>query len=495
MQQTSLPVVAIVGRPNVGKSSLFNAILKRRVSIVHEQSGVTRDNVMAAAEYRDHHFQLVDTGGLGTLNREKNVDLFDGMIREQVTGVLQDASLLIWVVNCIDGVTAQDQEVGEFLRKSGKPVFLCANKADNRELAENAVATFGSLCIPDVFPTSCTHTSGVDKLLQAVVAAIPHTDADAEAVKPMRIAVVGRPNVGKSSLVNRLSGEERMMVSDIAGTTRDAVDMPLVLKSEGEELPVVLVDTAGLRRQGQISTVVEFFSANRTEQAIRSCDLVLFVLDSQEPCTTQERRIGRIIADARRPCIMLANKWDLIAKAGNDKPRLFVDFVRHQMPFMAHAPILQVSAANGYNTGNIIRLIKLVKAQSMLQVPTGVFNQFLQDAMQRNPPTSVSARRFKIFYGTMTHNPPPKFVVFVNDRKLCPKNYMAYLENQIREAFFPESGLPIVLNLREREDSPDHAGARAAAAGAARQRAFGGGGGRNGFNRGAFPRRGNQRGG
>ena len=494
MPQSSLPIVAIVGRPNVGKSSLFNAILRRRLSIVHEQSGVTRDSVMAPAEFKDHHFLLVDTGGLGTLNREKNVDLFDGMIREQVAEVLKDAALLVWVVNCIDGITAQDQEVGEFLRRSGKPVILCANKADNRDLSDNAVATFGKLSIPDVFPTSCTHTSGVDKLLQAVVARIPQSDAEDEAHRPMRIAVVGRPNVGKSSLVNRLVGAERQMVSDVAGTTRDAVDVPLVLKSDGEELPVVLVDTAGLRRQGQISTVVEFFSANRTEQAIRSCDLVLFVLDSQEPCTTQERRIGRIIADARRPCIMLANKWDLIAKAGNDKPRLFTQFVRSQMPFMAHAPILQVSAANGYNLGNIIRLIKLVKAQSMIQVPTGVFNQFLQDIMQRNPPTSVSARRFKIFYGTMTHNPPPKFVIFVNDRKLCPKNYMGYMENQIREAFFPEAGLPIVINRRERVDSPDHAGARAAAAGAARQRAFAGNAGR-GHNRGSFPRRGNQRGG
>ena len=492
--QSQLPVVAIVGRPNVGKSALFNAILRRRISIVHEQSGVTRDNVAAEASMGDYHFLLVDTGGLGTLNGEKNVDLFDGMIREQVTDVIQDAAVLVWVVNCQDGITPQDEEVGAFFRKSGKPLLICANKADNADLAANAIGEFSRLGVPGIYPTTCTHGRGIDALLKAVTAKIPEAAAPELAEKPLRVAVVGRPNVGKSSLVNRMVGEDRMMVSDVAGTTRDAVDMPVTLKHDGEELPLVLVDTAGLRRKGQISTVVEFFSANRTEQAIRNSDLVLFVLDSLEPCTTQERRIGKIIVDARRPCIMLANKWDLITAAGNDKPKVFTDFVRAEMPYMAHAPILPISAANGYHFGQLCELIKLLKSQSRIMVPTGVFNQFLQDTMQRNPPTSVGLKRFKIFYGTMTHNPPPKFVIFVNDRKLCPKNYLGYLENQIREAFFPQTGLPIALQLREREDSADHAGARAAAAGAARQRSMFGGRGGNNFHRGSFPRRGGARG-
>ena len=466
MEQNNLPIVAIVGRPNVGKSALFNAILKKRISIVHEQSGVTRDCVASPAEFRGRRFLLVDTGGLGTWNGDKKVDLFDGMIRDQVTEVLKDATCLIWVVNCLDGITPQDEEVGAFLRKAGKPLFLCANKSDNRELEDLAVSRFAKLGVSDIHPTSCTHSHGVDELLRAVVGRLPEVELSAEEEKPMRIAVVGRPNVGKSSLINRLLGENRMMVSDIAGTTRDAVDLPVTLQKDGEELKITLVDTAGLRRKGQISTVVEFFSANRTELAIRSSDMVLFVLDSEDACTTQERHIGRIIADARRPCIMLANKWDLIVKAGHNKPKLFEDFVRERMPYMSHAPILNISAMNGYNVGQIFDHLKMVQEQMKVTVPTAIFNQFLQDTLQRNPPVSVNARRFKVFYGTMVHNPPPKFVIFVNDKKLCPTNYSNFLENQIREAFFPQSGLPINLELRSREDPEGREGARQAARGA-----------------------------
>lgn len=473
MQASSLPVIAIVGRPNVGKSALFNAILHRRLSIVHEQSGVTRDNVAAETSYNGRHFLLVDTGGLGTINGAKKVDLFDGMIRDQVTDVVKDAAALVWVVNCQDGITPQDEEVGAFFRKTGKPLILVANKADNAELEMSAAASFAKLGVKTIFPTSCTHTYGVDKLLKHLTAAMPEAaEADAEAEKPLRIAVVGRPNVGKSSTVNRLTGQARMMVSDVAGTTRDAVDMPVTLHSGEQSLDVILVDTAGLRRPGQISTVVEFFSANRTEQAIRSCDLVLFVIDAVEPCTTQERRIGRIITDAHKPCILLANKWDLVIKEEHADIKRFTEFVRNAMPFIAHAPVLPISAANGFNAGRIIELIQLVKSQMQIMVPTGVFNQFLQDIMQRNPPTSSGLKRFKIFYGTMVHNPPPKFVLFVNDKKLCPKNYLAFLENQLREAFFPQAGLPIMLDLRERSNPDGAIGARAAAMGSNRAKFF-----------------------
>jgi len=467
MDQNNLPTVAIVGRPNVGKSALFNAILRKRLSIVHEQSGVTRDCVASPAEYKGKSFLLVDTGGLGTWNGDKKIDLFDGMIRDQVTEVLQEASCLIWVVNCLEGITPQDEEVGAFLRKSGKPLILCCNKADNKDLIQAVPALFGPLGVKEMHPTTCTHTHGIEDLLKGVASHLPEVEVTPEAEKPLRIAVVGRPNVGKSSLVNALLGEDRMMVSDIAGTTRDSVDLPLVLhKKDGEELKITLVDTAGLRRKGQISTVVEFFSANRTELAIRSSDMVLFVLDSQEPCTTQERHIGRIISDARRPCIMLANKWDIIINEGNNKPKLFEDFVRNRTPYMAHAPILNISAKSGYNLESLFDHLKMVKDQMKVTVPTAVFNQFLQDILRRNPPSSVSNKRFKIFYGTMVHNPPPKFVLFVNDKKLCPKNYENYLENRLREAFFPQSGLPINLELRSREDPEGgNQGARAAAAG------------------------------
>jgi len=466
---TPLPLITIVGRPNVGKSALFNAILQRRISIVHEQSGVTRDRVAAPGEHFGKSFLLVDTGGLGTLNKEKRkVDLFDGMIREQVEQVVKESSVLIWVVNCEDGITPQDEEVGDFLHASGKPVVICANKADNHDRAQAAEAQFARLGFQDIETTSCTHNFGISHLMDTVVKYLPQVEVQAEEQR-LRVAVVGRPNVGKSSLVNRLTGEERMMVSNIPGTTRDAVDVPVTIRgTDGEELPVMLVDTAGMRRKRQVDTVVEFFSANRTEQAIRRSDVVLFLIDSEEPCTTQERRIGKIIVDARKPCVMLANKWDLTRKVM--KPAQLLAKIRYDMPFMAHAPILLISALNGFNFGEICRLLRHVSAQMKVTVPTAVFNQFLQDTLLRNPPASNGTRRFKVFYGTMVFTPPPKFVLFVNSKKLCPANYLSFLENQIREAFFREAGLPISLELRERERLEDASETRRAAAGAHRQK-------------------------
>lgn len=466
-----LPVITIVGRPNVGKSALFNAILRRRISIVHEQSGVTRDRVAANGSHFGKQFLLVDTGGLGTANGAKNVEMFDGMIREQVSKVVEDSTVLVWVVNCQDGITPQDEEVGDFLRKTGKPLVICANKADNANLAQEAEAQFARLGVKKIEATSCTHNFGISQLMDAVMEFVPavhEAEGEDEEDKRLRIAVVGRPNVGKSSLVNRIFGENRVMVSDVPGTTRDAIDVPVTLTLDGEELPVVLVDTAGMRRKKQVDTVVEFFSVNRTEQAIRRSDIVIFVIDSLEPCTTQERRIGRLIVEARKPCIMLANKWDLIQK--EVKPRDLIDKIRHDMPFMDHAPIQIISALNGYNFKGIFAHLQHVREQMKVMIPTSVFNQFLQDTLMRNPPSSVGQKRFKVFYGTMVYTPPPKFVLFVNSKKLCPANYKQFLENQIREAFFAEAGLPITIDFRERERLEDANATRQAAAGAKRQK-------------------------
>lgn len=465
----NLPVVAIVGRPNVGKSALFNAIVRRKISIVHEQSGVTRDPVARPAEHFGHHFLLIDTGGLGTLNRERQVDLFDGMIREQVEKVVAEADAIIWVVNVQDGITVMDEEVRDFLRRSGKPVVVCANKADNMTMAQTAQTEFARLGFDAIEPTSCTHSQGIGQLLDAVVKLIPRTDADASADQRLRVAVVGKPNVGKSSLVNRIFGADRVMVSEIAGTTRDAIDIPVILEQDGVQLPLTLVDTAGMRRKKQIDTVVEFFSANRTEQAIRNSDMVLFLIDSSEACSTQDRRIGRLIVDAGKPCIILANKWDLASGTGLKAKEYLAD-LRHDIPFMSHAPVHLISALSGYNFSGIFAILQRVREQMHMQIPTAVFNQFLEDILLRNPPSSTGTRRFKVFYGTMTHTPPPKFVLFVNSKKLCPANYLQYLENQIREAFFQEAGMPVFLELRERQRLAEATGTRRAAAGAQQQR-------------------------
>jgi len=465
------PVIAIVGRPNVGKSALFNAILQRRISIVHEQSGVTRDRVAAPGSFNDHSFLLVDTGGLGIQNgQKKNVDLFDGMIREQVEEVIADAELLIWVVNCQDGITPQDQEVGAFLHKTGKKVIVCANKADNTNVAENVAMQFTALGYEDILPTSCTHTSGIKNLMIAVVKQIPKVGlAEKEEVEPLKIAVIGKPNVGKSSFVNRISGLDRMMVSDIAGTTRDAVDLSVTLKKDDESLLITLIDTAGMRRKKQIDTVVEFFSSNRTEQAIRKSDLVLFIMDAENPCTTQERHIGRLVVDAHKACIILANKWDLVSPTGK-KPQDLESEIYRDMPFLRHVPVHTISALNGYNFKGIFDILQHVRKQMQIMIPTGILNQFIQDVLMRNPPTSKGTKRFKIYYGTMKFNPPPKFVLFVNNKKLCPANYLQFLENQLRDAFFPTAGLPILLELRERTRMKDAAPARQTAAGVQRKR-------------------------
>ena len=464
----SIPLIVIVGRPNVGKSALFNCILGKRISIVHEQSGVTRDRIAAPGNHFGRRFLLVDTGGLGTCQTEKKVDLFDGMIREQVAEVVAEANVLIWVMNCQEGITPQDEEVGDFLRKTGKPVVIAANKADNVDMRAAAVGQFARLGYEDIVPTSCTHTTGASDVLDMAFKYVPESqEEEKEEAARLKVAVVGRPNVGKSSLVNRFLGEKRVMVSDVAGTTRDAIDIPLNLSWEGETVPITLIDTAGMRRKKQIDTVVEFFSLSRAESAIKRCDLVLFMIDATDPCTTQERRIGRVICDARKACIMLANKWDLAGKNGI-KEGEFEKMVRERMPFMAHAPLHVISVLNGYHFNSIVGHLVHVREQMQVSVPTGLFNQFLQDTVSRTPPPSVGLKRFKVYYGTMKGTNPPHFVLFVNKRSLCPANYEQFLCNAIRDTFYPQAGLPIVLDMRERKSMDESSEVRKAAAGAKR---------------------------
>ncbi len=311
-------------------------------------------------------------------------------------------------------------------------------------------------------------------LVEAVLAKVPAADwGDEENKEPerMKVAVVGRPNVGKSSLVNKILGRERVMVSDIPGTTRDAIDEPVDLDYKGEKLPITIIDTAGMRRKKQIDTVVEFFSLSRSETAISRCDMVIFMIDANDPCTAQERRIGHLIVEAGKPCILLANKWDE-AKGNYKSQKEAISRIRLTMPFLNHAPLLLVSVLKGFNFNEIAGRLMHVREQMAVKVPTGVLNQFLQDILARNPPPSSGLKCFKIFYGTMIECPPPKFRLFVNKKSLCTNNYLQYIESQLRDAFYPEAGMPIRIELRERAShATDVAdGKRQAAAGAKRKK-------------------------
>lgn len=470
MSTSNLPTIAIVGRPNVGKSALFNRIVGRRISIVHEQSGVTRDRIAARASHGHSHFLLVDTGGLGVPVKElRRVDLFGAFIRDQVVAVAGEADVIILVTDVQDGLTPLDAEVADFLRSAGNRVIVAANKADNEQLREAADAEFAALGFAAPMPISCLHRRGIDELLDACVASLPVAPEPDD--KPeLRLAVVGRPNVGKSSLVNRLLGEERVMVSEIPGTTRDAVDVPFQLRGDDEIVPVSLIDTAGLRRKRRVDTPVEFFSVARAEAAIRRCDIVLFMMEATAPATAQDRRIAKLIGEHRKPCIMLANKWDLMS--GKMKQRELEAEFRHGLPFMQHAPLECVCAVSGYNVGKIIPRLFALREQMQVMIPTAVVNRFTQDTVARTPPGTSDGKTFKILYGTMAGNPPPHFILFVNHKSSCPANYLQFLENQIRKAFFPEAGLPIWLELRDRRPLKDKGdGSRQAIAGVMRDRA------------------------
>jgi GTP-binding protein len=452
--ESRLPIVAIVGRPNVGKSALFNRLVGRRISIVHEQSGVTRDRVAAPAHHAGRHFLLVDTGGLGIHPHErKGPDVFDGLIRDQVAAIVAEADALIWVVDCLDGMTPQDEQIREFMMQAELPVIVAANKADNVPLREGAAGEFAKLGVHDIVPTTCTHNFGFDELIGRVLRQIPIV-AEPPDDGGLRIAVVGRPNVGKSSLVNRIFGEDRVMVSDIAGTTRDAIDVPVVLRDGDEDVPATFIDTAGLRPRSSVDTVVEFFSASRAQSAIRRAHVVLLVIDGTDPGTAQDRRIARMICDERKPCILLVNKWDLVS--GETKQRDLGAEIRRRMPFMQHAPMHFICALSGYNFNGILEHILALREQMQVTIPTSVLNQFLQDTLARTPPSPVANKRFKVFYGTMVGNPPPHIILFGNNRDSCPPTYLQFLENRLREAFFPEAGLPIWLEVRERRqgDNP-----------------------------------------
>jgi len=443
-----MPVLAIVGRPNVGKSALFNRIAGKRVAIVFDQPGVTRDRVTRQVEAEGRRFMLVDTGGLAFDRTPGSEDPFAAETRQQAAVAVGDADFCLIVCDVRAGVTPLDEEVIRRVRESGVPCAVVANKCDRPEDDAKAdeFAKFGL----SVYAVSAEHGRGMTDLVRAAVAKLPaDPEADGAAARPLRVAVVGRPNAGKSSYINRLLNAERVIVSDIPGTTRDSVEVPFVIGSGPTARRYTLVDTAGMKKHTQMSkTSVDNFSLFRSEQAIEEADVVLLVLESEIGPTRQDMRIAGKILEAHRACVILMNKWDLALEKGISEAKAS-PIVRGMMPFLSFAPIVYCSAKTGYNIRRTVEAIDAVASSVQAQLPTGLLNRTVEQAAKKTPSPSVRGRHLKIFYGLQVGNDPVTVRFFVNDPKLATDAYKAYLEKAIRARFGLE-GAPLRLFFKAR---------------------------------------------
>ena len=434
----------------MGKSSLFNAILGRRMAIVHEMSGVTRDRVSTTVRRDGRCFTLIDTGGLGLLSGEtKNVEMWDAGIAIQVEAAVADADVLIMVGDAQAGVTPLDMDVADRLRAAGKPVVMAANKCDTAQLKDDA-AEFVRLGFGNVSPICCQHRGGIAALLDRVWAAFPKDVEwinDTENAERINIAVIGRPNVGKSSLINALLGDERVMTSDIAGTTRDAVDIDFDITFNGQSHPAVLVDTAGLRKSAKVDEIVEYFSVMRSKSAIERADLVIFVVEAGlDGATAQDRRIAGMISEAGKACVIAVNKWDLYPEVA---VKQLISELRYSLPRMGFVPAVLISAAKRQNLDKLLDNVAKVMEQLEQDIPTGVLNRVLQSAFESNPPPVMGTAPLKLFYASMVGQKPPTFKLFVNRAELAADNYITFLKNKLRDAF-DLAGIPIIINVVSR---------------------------------------------
>ncbi|MCJ8329842.1 MAG: ribosome biogenesis GTPase Der [Lentisphaeria bacterium] len=439
--------VAIVGRPNVGKSALFNRVIRRKMAIVHEESGVTRDRVTSVVEHEDYRFTLIDTGGLGLYHGEKSDNDWDELIKEQLMVALESAEQVIFVLDITTGVTPLDKEVAQLLRETKDvKVHLVANKADEHSTFDNA-DVFAELGLGQARPVSSIQNIGVQEMLDDIVSFWPKPEFS-EAEDRLKVAIVGRPNVGKSSIINRLLGEERVIVSEIAGTTRDAVDVPVSITIGEKVIQMDLVDTAGIKRKGKVDNAVDFFSMSRTENAIKRADICIIVLDAFDLGTAMDKRICRMVLDHGKPSIILFNKWDLAEEDGKEQEGL-LENADYQLPFMKFAERMFCCAKTGYNCEQIIpQLIDMTITLSQ-EFPTSLVNRVVQDALMRLPPPFHSTGQFKVYYGTCKSSRPPTFLLFVNEKKRCSGNYLSYLEHQFMNAFSIK-GMPVRLILQNR---------------------------------------------
>ena len=436
-----MPKIAIVGRPNVGKSALFNRICQKRISIVDEQEGITRDRLYAKSELFGRPFELIDTGGIDPSGKAA----FNEEIKAQALFAVEEADAILFVVDGQTGPTLLDGEVAKILRKSKKPIVLAVNKIDDAS-RETTLHEFYALGIPDILPISALQGYQIAELLESVLdklpsqAVIEEETLDATPAEVIRVAIVGRPNVGKSTLLNQLLDEERSIVSPIAGTTRDAIDASIHVGG----MEYLLIDTAGIRRKKAEKEVVDKFAAIRTEEAIDRADVCLLVLDSFEGFTTQEKRIASEIEAKGKSCILLFNKWDLVKKLQMEHA---LRGVREEIPFLAHCPTLFLSALHKRNLEKIFPLVRQIHAERYRRITTGQLNKFIEGCQHRYHPPLLNGKRLRIYYMTQVQSAPPKFVVFVNKPDLMVEPYRKYLVNQFRKAY-QYSGCPILFELR-----------------------------------------------
>jgi GTP-binding protein len=439
-----MPVVAIVGRPNVGKSTLFNRLVRSRAALVTDEPGVTRDRLYGTVDDGTCRFRLVDTGGL----RWDDVP-FGREILLQADAALSEAQLVLLVVDVRDGVTALDEEVSSYLRKRGASVLLVANKADG-PLQDDTVHEFHALGAGEPLPVSSEHARGFGELLDAIAARLTPADPSSEpsGPEPIKVAIVGRPNVGKSSLLNRLVGEDRMVVSEIAGTTRDAVDTRLRL--DGREY--ILVDTAGLRRKGRVHETAESLSVMRARQAIERADVVVLVLDGTEPIAAQDTHIAGYAVEAARPILVAVNKWDIVEDR-EDKAKSWAEDLRRRLRFVKEVPIELVSAKSGQRVGRILDVVDTLYAQASKRVPTPDLNKWLQEEAEKERRAPAKGGPVRLFYATQTGIRPPRFVLFCNEARRLHFSLRRHLENSLRERFaFGAS--PLRLTFRSRRERP-----------------------------------------
>ena len=437
------PLVAIVGRPNVGKSLLFNRLVGQRLSIVEDTPGVTRDRLYAPCEWAGRTFDMVDTGGIEP-NTDSEILAF---MREQAQIAIDAATVIIFVTDIRTGVTAADQEVATMLLRSGKPVVLAVNKADSTGQTDPAVYEFYSLGLGDPIPCSAMHGHGTDEILDECLKYFPKEEEEEEEEDRIKVAVIGKPNVGKSSLVNKILGEKRVIVSDVAGTTRDAVDSEF----ENQYGKYLLIDTAGIRRKSKVEERVERFSVMRAQLAIERADVCLILIDARDGVTEQDTKIAGLAHEAGKASIIIVNKWDLVEKETGTMEKMRKDIMR-DLSFMSYAPILFISALTGQRIDRIFELINFVNDQTNMRITTGMLNDVLADAQMRVQPPTDKGRRLKIYYMTQTGVRPPSFVVFCNKRELFHFSYQRYLENQIRAVFGLE-GTPIRMVIRQKGDT------------------------------------------